>query len=161
MYGPHICGDAIDIFGNHILTGSYRSKDVLQLWDIKMRKLFKTIEWEGIQRAGGEAAFLYAAQFSKPHGDLIIAGGAGRNEVKIFDNMNDHRLVGTISDIPKACLGADFSNKGSMFAFGCADGCLRVMNCVLSEPSEDFTEYKAIESQSALSIQSQAEEKIL
>ncbi|CAC5418052.1 unnamed protein product [Mytilus coruscus] len=32
LHGPHICGDALDIdpYNNHILTGSWRKKDVLQ-----------------------------------------------------------------------------------------------------------------------------------
>lgn len=33
--------------------------------------------------------FVYATRFSKPIPNLILAGGAGRNEVKIFENNVD------------------------------------------------------------------------
>lgn len=49
MYGPHICGDAIDFRsdGHTMLTGSYRQSDVLELWDIRTYKKFRTIDWDG------------------------------------------------------------------------------------------------------------------
>ena len=31
FYGPHICGDAIDVHGNTILTGSWRPEDQLEV----------------------------------------------------------------------------------------------------------------------------------
>jgi COMPASS component SWD3 len=51
LYGPHICGDAIDYKsdGHTILTGSYRDKDVLELWDLRTKEKVKTIEWNGTQ----------------------------------------------------------------------------------------------------------------
>jgi len=33
FYGPHICGDAVDLKDGKILTGSYRPDKQLQLWD--------------------------------------------------------------------------------------------------------------------------------
>lgn len=49
MYGPHICGDAIDLRddGQTLLTGSYRQEDVLELWDMRTLKKFRTIDWDG------------------------------------------------------------------------------------------------------------------
>jgi len=37
IYGPHICGDAIDFRGDGftMLTGSYRADDALELWDLR------------------------------------------------------------------------------------------------------------------------------
>jgi len=37
IYGPQICGDAIDVKEDSrlLLTGSYQFKDGLQLWDIR------------------------------------------------------------------------------------------------------------------------------
>lgn len=31
IYGPHICGDAVDIFGDVILSGSWRPDNQLQV----------------------------------------------------------------------------------------------------------------------------------
>lgn len=49
IYGPHICGDAIDFHndGNTILSGSYRQEDVLELWDIRTLKRSRVIDWDG------------------------------------------------------------------------------------------------------------------
>jgi len=35
IYGPHICGESIDTFSDYMITGSYRSKNVMELWSIK------------------------------------------------------------------------------------------------------------------------------
>ena len=37
MYGPHLCGDALDIKGHECLTGSWRPTTALQLWDVRTR----------------------------------------------------------------------------------------------------------------------------
>lgn len=49
IYGPHICGEAIDFRNdnNTLLTGSYRGEDVLELWDLRKFQKFRTIDWEG------------------------------------------------------------------------------------------------------------------
>jgi hypothetical protein len=49
IYGPHICGDAIDFFndGHTVLTGSYRQEDVIELWDMRTYKKTRIINWDG------------------------------------------------------------------------------------------------------------------
>lgn len=47
------------------------------------------IEWEMTSRKDLEAGYLYATRFSKPKPNIIIAGGAGKNEVKVFENNAD------------------------------------------------------------------------
>ncbi len=48
MYGPHICGDAIDVHEDgNVLTGSYRNDDVLQLWDLRKNECVRQIDWDG------------------------------------------------------------------------------------------------------------------
>ena len=39
IYGPLICGESIDMKGNNILTGSWRNKDQIQIWDIRNLKI--------------------------------------------------------------------------------------------------------------------------
>ena len=53
IYGPHICGDAIDFYndGNTMLTGSYRQESVLELWDIRTFKRVREINWNGPKAA--------------------------------------------------------------------------------------------------------------
>lgn len=54
IYGPHICGEAIDFHsdGYTLLTGSYRSENVLELFDLRTYEKCRTIDWEGPTKAG-------------------------------------------------------------------------------------------------------------
>jgi len=47
------------------------------------------IDWETSSRKDSEAGYVFATRFSKPTPNIIIAGGAGKNEVKIFENNAD------------------------------------------------------------------------
>jgi len=44
IFGPHLCGDAIDYRDNVILTGSWRSEKQLQTWSISTGELIETID---------------------------------------------------------------------------------------------------------------------
>ena len=43
MYGAHICGDAVDLRGSEVLTGSWRPNNQLQVWDLETGKLKEEI----------------------------------------------------------------------------------------------------------------------
>lgn len=45
IYGPHLCGDALDIDADHILTGSWKPVDQLQIWDLRSGGLLKNVDW--------------------------------------------------------------------------------------------------------------------
>jgi len=158
VYGPHICGEAIDIRHDHsILTGSYRIDDVLQLYDIRTLKCVKSLNWDGgykdplseaelknlstevpaspTKKKPGPAPFLYSALFSRPDGDLILGGGAGNNEVRVFDFASG-KLLASISDMEKSVLAMDYANSNPRFAFGGSDSCLRIMNIIEAKPKE-------------------------
>lgn len=74
IFGPHLCGDAIDIKDNQLLTASHRPEDPLQLWDFGSGQLMHTLPWRPAASANGKMELLYTAQFS-PRGDFIAAGG--------------------------------------------------------------------------------------
>ena len=38
FYGPHVCGEAVDMCSNEILTGSWRPEDQLEVWDFSTAK---------------------------------------------------------------------------------------------------------------------------
>lgn len=129
IFGPHICGDAVDISqdGETILTGSWRIDKQLQLWDFRSEKLVDTIPWRsGVSLS--EPCMIYAAQFSKTNSQMIIAGGSGANEAKLFDRANGNAAFGTIMGMSRACYSVDFSHDSSMVAVSGGDGCVRVMN---------------------------------
>ncbi|EER17247.1 wd-repeat protein, putative [Perkinsus marinus ATCC 50983] len=141
IFGPHICGDSVDITndGKRILTGSWRVDRQLQIWDYAEGTLIEDIPW----RSGASVTkpcMLYAAQFNKGHrsGEFICAGGSGANEAKILHNDKGSgdqsagwRTLGTLTGVDKGCFTVDFSSGKStepeLVAVGGGDGIVRVM----------------------------------
>jgi len=116
-------GDALDIFDDMIIAGSNRNKEVLQMFSYSKRALISNIEWEATSRKDIESGFVFGARFSKPIPNFIIAGGAGKKEVKIFENNADgsatFRILSSIQEFETPCLSLDTSKSGDTFAFGC------------------------------------------
>ncbi|CAM9158576.1 unnamed protein product, partial [Discosporangium mesarthrocarpum] len=52
IFGPHLSGDALDVCGNQVLTGSWRPKDPLEIWDYGTGQLVETVPWN---RSGSQA----------------------------------------------------------------------------------------------------------
>lgn len=68
---------------------------------------------------------LYATMFNRKQ-DLILAGGAGKNELRIFD-YESGSIIAMISEMERAILTLDIAKTSNNFAFGSADSCLRIM----------------------------------
>ena len=85
--------------------------------------MIHTIEWDSSSRKDIDSGFLYATKFSKPSPSFIVAGGAGKNEVKIFENniegQANFKLLASILDLDSPCLSIETSKQGDSFAFGC------------------------------------------
>lgn len=47
IIGANICGEALDIRGNTILSGSNRKSNQVQLWDLQTCKLIESVDWNG------------------------------------------------------------------------------------------------------------------
>jgi len=60
---------------------------------------------------------------------MILAGGAGKNEVRIFDYSTGN-IVCIVSDMERSILCLDIAKTSSQFAFGSADTCIRIMDIV-------------------------------
>ena len=192
IYGPHICGDSIDVAGDGVLlTGSWRPDDQLQLWDLGSGKLIQSIPWNGptsssmlpqtrsqpsklgpsasTMSSGGAGdelqqpalpsrpppCMLYAASFSHDAaGSLILAGGSGANEAKVFDRSSmlaaasgsvrgaegaggggSPSLVTTITGLPRAVYSVDWHEASSLAICG-GDGPVFVYS-VTSGSSKD------------------------
>jgi COMPASS component SWD3 len=119
-YGPAVTGDSLDIKGNYILTGSWRNKEQLELWDYGQRKKVSNILWDGDINL--ENAYIYGCQFSKRDNESILAGCSNLNEVRIFDRMNNNKPVVKIHDMKRAVYSVDWANTSDMFAFCGGDG---------------------------------------
>lgn len=125
MYGPAITGDTLDIKGNYVLTGSWRNKDQIEIWDYSQRKKVSTILWDGSYNM--ETAYVYGCQFSKKDSESILAGTSNLNEVRVFDRMNDNKPYAKINEINKAIYSVDWANSLDLFAFCGGDGKLHVI----------------------------------
>eukprot|EP00741_Cyanophora_paradoxa_P014635 tig00020816_g14115.t1 len=86
IYGPYVSGDAMDVSKEHyVVTGSYRPKDQLQIWDLRSTKLSVGIVWNKKHPPGNlEDAHLYAAMFSPRNPQVVIAAGAVTNDCRVF-----------------------------------------------------------------------------
>lgn len=76
---------------------------------------------------------MLTCQFQKNYHDLIIAGGSGSNEVKVFDgdsNSEPFEPCFKIKNLSRPVCTVDFSNSGEMFALAGGDGVIRCFNVV-------------------------------
>lgn len=130
IYGPHICGDALDINKNgFILTGSWQPDHSLQLWDFGSGKLIQDISWNRYAAVEGPKMpeMIYAAAFS-PETDLIAAGGTGTNEGKIFDVRHDYKSTDRVFMGEKGVYCLSFSDNGRKLAFAGGAGDISLLD---------------------------------
>jgi len=129
IYGPHICGDALDLRDGRLLTGSWRMKEQLQLWDMESGELMETVPWgpassPWVTPGQSDPCQLYGAQFH-PGGDLVAAAGSGSNELKIF-SLASRRPIGSIA-LPRGVYGLDFAHHGQSVAVATGDCTVRLL----------------------------------
>lgn len=129
FYGPHICGDALDVVGNEVVTGSWRSENQLEIWDFGSGERIAGIPWSSTTMPAGQpVCMLYAAQFSKEgQGRYIAAGGSGANEAKVFDHLNNNEVVGTITGLARGVFAIDFSPDNQRLAIAGGDASIRIL----------------------------------
>ena len=206
MYGPLVCGDALDFHkdGVSLVAGSYRNDDCLEVYDVRMFKRSRVINFDGNQQlypqisiedpddsiseapytdvddeeekkerdddenqvnndgeeevkgnrrgstntatvSGNDssttaatkeitsrttksklAPYLYTTMFNSQN-NLLLAGGAGRNEFRIFD-WDTGDVVAMIDNVPKAILCGAVAGNSDRFVFGSADSRIRMFD---------------------------------
>ena len=95
FYGPTICGDGVDVFNNYLLTSSWSQSNQLSLWNIKTGKLAVSVDWNSTLKTSNDPIFLYAGQFSKLDGNLILVGvivGGGQQRQRVQGLRHDFGL---------------------------------------------------------------------
>lgn len=131
IYGPHICGDSLDVVGSRIVTGSWRSNNQLEMWDYSTGDKLADIPWHVLPNQ--PPCMLYAAQFSKEgQGRFVAAGGSGANEAKVFDTHNNNSIVGTVTGMARGVFSVDFSpeTQTQKLAIAGGDASIRVFDIV-------------------------------
>jgi len=136
LYGPHICGDALDVCGGEIVTGSWRPEHQLEIWDLGTGNKVSEVAWSSFSQVGQPSCMLYSAQFSKEAGSsgnkarFIAAGGSGLNEAKVFDHANGDAVVGTITGLTRGVFTLDFSPDNQKIAVAGGDNQIRILDIV-------------------------------
>lgn len=122
LYGPMICGDSLDYKDGLILTGSWRSEDQLELWDIKMMKRVQVIKWLEFNEniLNHQKSFVYTCQFQKGKGNYIVAGSTGNNEIRLFDSKKNFECVDGVKDLGQGVYSLDWGNCPETKEFGYA-----------------------------------------
>lgn len=127
ILGPKICGDAIDFKNNKILTGAYRAREQLEVWDFNTCKLIQQIDWDpNLKKENG--AMIFGCQFSKQNDECIIAGSSGLNQARAFDTSRDNIPYGWVEGFEKGVYSVDFGNFSNKFGFAGGDGVILVMS---------------------------------
>lgn len=72
------------------------------------------------------APYLYTTSFNKKQ-DLLFCGGAGKNEMRVFD-WESGSIVANIGNLPKAITCGTQAHKTSTFCFGSVDSRIRIFN---------------------------------
>lgn len=136
LYGPHICGDALDIKGNKILTASWASENQIQIFDIRMLKVESIIDWAHLEGNNKKATFAYTCQFAKYRNDsnMFAIGGSSENLLATLDYEKDFKIDGNQENnkniklnmrsynLAKSVYAIDFSYKSREFAVGVGSG---------------------------------------
>jgi WD40 repeat protein len=115
IFGPHICGDAIDfdITGTKILTGSYKRDHNLQVWSWANGELLDSIHWNPAPQA--PSCLVYSAQYSNKY---ILAGGAGAaNEVRLFC-PETQKSIGSVEELNCAVYSTAITKDEKTVAVG-------------------------------------------
>jgi WD40 repeat protein len=136
MSGPELAGDAIDISrdGNSLLTGSHRSKNPLEIYDLRMNEEAKptvSYAWRGNEESsegGGRwtTSLLFSACWDEWENKYIVAAGGNENLGRVYERSADPgeplRIVGTVRGKDKAFWSSAIATEGRTAALGSADG---------------------------------------
>lgn len=83
IFGSHVMNDSIDAYEYTLAAGSYRTRDMLQLFDIRSHSLICSKTWGD----EGHHTMVNTVKFS-PNGDFVIAGGSGKARVAAFSSKD-------------------------------------------------------------------------
>lgn len=121
IHGPHVCGDAIDMKGRHILSGSWCANHALQEWDYGEGKLTREINFPH-----KNGAFLYCAQYADL--GVVLAGGSGTKSVEAVEVATNKHIGGV--QMTKPVQAVDSALGGRLFAVGGGDTFIKL--CALA-----------------------------
>ena len=131
LYGPHVCGDGLDLKDDLLLTVSWEKEDQIQLFDLRINKrigVFQMMLEENNKKSLDNISYLYSCRFN-PVNTTFCVTGSNRNYLRIYDysNLNykdltESKIKGILdlNDLKEPCYCCDYNLKGNKLAYGCA-----------------------------------------
>ncbi|EAX87829.1 hypothetical protein TVAG_421680 [Trichomonas vaginalis G3] len=118
LFGPHICSDSIDIHGNNLIAGSWRTLDQLQLFDTRTFTMTANIKWNKVPSE--HSALIYTVKFH-PSGEFFVAGGSGETSVRAF-SIKSFSQVGKPANFNSPIYSVAFNNNADSIFIGTQNG---------------------------------------
>ena len=131
LYGPHVCGDGLDLKDDLLLTVSWAKEDQIQLFDLRSNKklgVFQMVLDENKENSLENISYLYSCRFN-PANTTFCVTGSNKNYLRLYDysNLNSGDLTQSkikgildLKDINEPCYCCDYNLKGTRLAYGCA-----------------------------------------
>ena len=131
LYGPHVCGDGLDLKDDLLLTVSWEKEDQIQLFDLRINKrigVFQMMLEENNKNSLDNVSYLYSCRFN-PVNTTFCVTGSNRNYLRIYDYSNlksndltESKIKGILdlNDLKEPCYCCDYNLKGNKLAYGCA-----------------------------------------
>ena len=133
LYGPHICGDGMDLKDDLLLTVSWEKEDQIQMFDLKMMKKIGVFQMnleknESKKKSLDNISYLYSCRFN-PVNKTFCVTGSNKNYLRIYDynnlnsdNITEERVKGILdlNNLIYPCYCCDYNIKGNKLVYGCA-----------------------------------------
>ena len=133
LYGPHICGDGMDLKDDLLLTVSWEKEDQIQLFDLKMNKKIGVFQMNIEENSNNKSkldnvSYLYSCRFN-PVNKTFCVTGSNKNYLRIYDynnlnsdNLTEQRIKGIydLNNLQHPCYCCDYNIKGNKLVYGCA-----------------------------------------
>ena len=133
LYGPHICGDGMDLKDDLLLTVSWDKEDQIQMFDLRMNKKIGVFQMNIIEdrenkNALDNVSYLYSCRFN-PQNKTFCVTGSNKNYLRIYDynnlnsdNITEKRIkrIRDLDDLILPCYCCDYNLKGNKLVYGSA-----------------------------------------
>merc|ERR1712154_703095 len=119
IFGPHIAGQTIDIQNDIIVTGSWRIRNTIQLFEFSTGKEIKNDKKDNKNKKiiWNPSPMIYSLQYSPSLEGVIAAGGTGINTMRIINTNNGHKSSSLQLNNKGGIYCLDWEPKGNIVAF--------------------------------------------
>lgn len=121
IFGAHVCGDALDMdpIYYHVLTGSWRRDNSLQVWDFDSGRLIKNVPLQNQNSNEKSVCHLYCAKWAGS--DYIACGGSDNNAMRIIEKSTI-QTIGKLDGLNRGCYTLDYAEINNTPYVTCASG---------------------------------------